>query len=650
MPKGGIIGLLTALGLTAQFANGQLEPDCNPLHTDCQPKKAWPQDNYYIDFTKQTSLPPDWAVANHEAISFTSDGAEFSYAKQGDAPNMWTDFYVLGGRYDVEMKIAPGQGVISSAVLWSDAQDEIDYEFSGNQFGQTPFPPKDGMWAVETNVFAQGKMWDGAATYQKDAYKPTEQFHKYSVDWDETHMSWYVDDKVVRSISAKDTPNGFTFPQSPMKLQLGVWGGGDASNSKLTVEWAGGEIDTKNAPYTMYVRSVNITNKYPACQYKYQDKTGKIDSIQKITDGCQHSNPMKVVKKDPGADDYPMSAPSSAASEAESATVANPPPSSAADASTYEASSPSENKPSTSSGETFETYPANPPPSSHVTSSSADEYPTSKDSPPATSHSSTSEEGYPTSKPEAASTSHSSTSEEAYPTSKPESVSVSHSSSSEEVYPTSGPASASDHSSSSAPEGYPTSHAESSSSATAHSSSLAESHSTYPAASVPAASESSASSVESHSSVASGPVSSPSASQSEKSSATSSAEASASETPSGYPVSSPEISTHSAASSSGNEYPTSSPESSSHAVTSSSGSEYPVSSPTSSRGILSSLSSLLLGTTTSSALAESSSVPGSTVQVLRPSAPAFLRLRKDLALAIRPHLLWSLRQNLVPQA
>ncbi|KAI1397085.1 glycoside hydrolase family 16 protein [Hypoxylon fuscum] len=268
----GIIGLLTTLGLTAQFANGQLEPDCNPLHADCQPKKALSEENYHIDFTKQKSVPAGWTVANHETVNFTSQGAEFSYAKKGDAPNMWTDFYMLGGRYDIEMKIAPGQGVISSAVLWSDAQDEIDYEFSGNQFGQKPFPPQDGKWAVETNIYAQGKMWDGAATYQKDAYKPAEQFHKYSVEWDENHMNWYVDDKVVRSVQAKDTPNGFVFPQSPMKLQLGVWGGGDPDNNYWTIQWAGGEIDMKDAPYTMLVKSVSITNKNPACQYKYNDK------------------------------------------------------------------------------------------------------------------------------------------------------------------------------------------------------------------------------------------------------------------------------------------------------------------------------------------------------------------------------------------
>ena len=275
MPTSGYISLLATLGLAARLVVGQLNPDCNPLETTCPPKKGWPEQNYYIDFTKESKAPPNWVIANYENINFTPNGAEFPYAKRKNAPNMWTDFYMLGGRYDVVMKIAPGQGIISSAVLWSDVQDEIDWEFSGNQHGEKPFPPPDGMWTVETNVFTRGKMWDGAATYQKDAHKPTEEFHTYSVDWDENHINWYVDNKLVRGILAKDTPQGFVFPTSPMKLQIGLWGGGDPDNSYWTKIWAGGDIDFTGMPYTAYVKSVNITNKYPACQYKFKDQVSR---------------------------------------------------------------------------------------------------------------------------------------------------------------------------------------------------------------------------------------------------------------------------------------------------------------------------------------------------------------------------------------
>ncbi|KAH9899110.1 concanavalin A-like lectin/glucanase domain-containing protein [Xylariomycetidae sp. FL2044] len=334
MPKREIFGLLAALGFTAQLTSGQLEPDCNPLKADCPAKKAWPKDSYYIDFTKETGPPANWVIASYEEVNFGPRGAEFTYKERRDAPNMWTDFYMLGGRYDVEMQIAPGQGVVSSAVLWSDIQDEIDWEFSGNQHGEKPFPPADGMWTVETNIFTQGKMWDGAATYQKDVYKPTEQFHKYSVEWDENHMNWYVDDKVVRSVQAKDTPNGFVFPQSPMKLQLGVWGGGDPDNNYWTIQWAGGEIDMAGVPYTMYVKSVNITNKYPACQYKYKDR-----SVAAATD-MPSSSSAAAVSQTSASESAATYAASSAAPSSVSAAASDSSTSSSAAASSSGAPSP----------------------------------------------------------------------------------------------------------------------------------------------------------------------------------------------------------------------------------------------------------------------------------------------------------------------
>ncbi|KAK8048329.1 hypothetical protein PG994_010059 [Apiospora phragmitis] len=187
------------------------------LRDGCVPNKAWLSSNYYIDFTKETSLPANWIMANYEVVNFNSKGAEFAFNHKGDAPNLWTDFYLLGGRYDVVMKIAPG-------------------------FGTTPFPSADG--------------------------------------------------KVKREVrAAKDVPQG------PMKLQLGVWDGGDPDGSYWTKKWAGGETDLKGAPYVGYVRSVNITNKYPACAYKYNGRSGLRSSVQIIKDGCQTPSSSAASKK-----------------------------------------------------------------------------------------------------------------------------------------------------------------------------------------------------------------------------------------------------------------------------------------------------------------------------------------------------------------
>jgi hypothetical protein len=64
-----------------------------------------------------------------------------------------------------------------------------------------------------------------------------------------------------------------------MVVKLGIWAGGDSSNSEGTIEWAGGETDYDDVPFTMYVKSVNIINYNPAASYNYTDKTGSYTSI-----------------------------------------------------------------------------------------------------------------------------------------------------------------------------------------------------------------------------------------------------------------------------------------------------------------------------------------------------------------------------------
>jgi hypothetical protein len=64
-----------------------------------------------------------------------------------------------------------------------------------------------------------------------------------------------------------------------MVVKLGIWAGGDPSNGEGTIEWAGGETDYDDVPFTMYVKSVNIVNYNPAASYNYTDKTGSYTSI-----------------------------------------------------------------------------------------------------------------------------------------------------------------------------------------------------------------------------------------------------------------------------------------------------------------------------------------------------------------------------------
>lgn len=160
----------------------------------------------------------------------------------------------------------------------------------GTSLAASSFPSVDGMHTIQTNIFGQGQSWGSAPTFEKWVHKPYDEFHKYSVEWDADYIRWYVDDRLKREVHPKDIPAGSRMPQGPMKLQLGFWDGGDPDNSYWTKQWAGDETDLKAGPSTAYVRSVNITNNYPACQFKFDGKSGMRDSIQVIATGCSASS------------------------------------------------------------------------------------------------------------------------------------------------------------------------------------------------------------------------------------------------------------------------------------------------------------------------------------------------------------------------
>jgi hypothetical protein len=68
-----------------------------------------------------------------------------------------------------------------------------------------------------------------------------------------------------------------------MRLKLGNWIAGDpATNAKGTIEWAGGDTDFSQAPFTMYVKSVSVTNYNPASAYQWSDRTGSYESIKLV--------------------------------------------------------------------------------------------------------------------------------------------------------------------------------------------------------------------------------------------------------------------------------------------------------------------------------------------------------------------------------
>ncbi|KAI7404709.1 concanavalin A-like lectin/glucanase [Hortaea werneckii] len=258
-----------AFAAALPYAFAQTSTDCDPLEKTCPNDTGLNSKSFSADFTSDGGLD-SWTEAVATKIELGDQGAEFSISDDKDAPTVETDFYIFFGRVDVTMKAAPGQGIVSSVVLESDDLDEIDWEWLGGDTTQ-----------VQTNFFGKGS----TTTYDRGGYSsvssPQDTFHTYTIDWNEERIEWIIDGSTVRTLTYDDptTLGGKNYPQTPMRVKLGSWCGGCAE-AEGTVEWAGGKTTFDNAPYIMYVKSVEITNNNPAKAYKYGDKSGSYESIK----------------------------------------------------------------------------------------------------------------------------------------------------------------------------------------------------------------------------------------------------------------------------------------------------------------------------------------------------------------------------------
>lgn len=223
-----------------------------------------------------TSFKQDWSeeigpyfteLSNNGEITFSEDdGISLTMTKQGDNPTIQSNFYIMFGKVEVVLKAANGTGIISSFYMQSDDLDEIDIElFGGDDY------------EFQSNYFIQGN----TTTYDRGAYHPTSpgpvsSYHTYTIDWNPDVLTWSLDGSVVRTLT-KDNAQGF--PQTPMQIIAGVWAGGDPDNEEGTIEWAGGETDFTQAPFSMSMKSIIVSDYSSGTNYSYSGTNGTWESI-----------------------------------------------------------------------------------------------------------------------------------------------------------------------------------------------------------------------------------------------------------------------------------------------------------------------------------------------------------------------------------
>ncbi|MFO0547354.1 MAG: family 16 glycosylhydrolase [Polyangiaceae bacterium] len=167
------------------------------------------------------------------------------------------------GRFEVVMKPARRSGLITAFFLYRfDPWQEIDAEFLGRDTTKL-------LVNVYYNPGEEGDLYNygllGTPVLVDLGFDAADDFHKYVIEWEQSEIRWFVDDKLVHvRRSGLPTP----IPHLPMRFHMNMW---PCCSEKLAGPFA--ETDEQT---TAEVRSVSISHWYPAPMAKF---VSRIDSI-----------------------------------------------------------------------------------------------------------------------------------------------------------------------------------------------------------------------------------------------------------------------------------------------------------------------------------------------------------------------------------
>jgi len=183
-------------------------------------------DWYVADFTfPSTFFRAGWVEENVRyhapSISLEINRKPVDHQPFSGAEVQKTGFYGYG-RYEVVMQAAAGSGVVSSFFTHTDAtfgdpHDEIDIEFLGNNTHR-----------LHANIFAKGET--EGSIYIDLPFDASQAPHLYAFDWQPDTVSWFVDGKLVKTVTSAERK----IPQTPGRVIMNIWTG-----SKAQYEWHG---------------------------------------------------------------------------------------------------------------------------------------------------------------------------------------------------------------------------------------------------------------------------------------------------------------------------------------------------------------------------------------------------------------------------
>ncbi|EJP61350.1 cell wall glucanosyltransferase Mwg1 [Beauveria bassiana ARSEF 2860] len=249
---------LVSAAALALAVSAQTSTTCSPLKQDCPADPAVGKKSIRCDFTKGACDAFEH-IAGKE-VTYGPRGAVSAVDAPMQAPTLQSKKTIFFGRLEVEMKAAPGKGVITSIVLLSDDLDEIDIEAVGSDTAR-----------IQSNTFSRGD----STRHDLLGYLPVADTtaaagHTYTVDWTTERIEFAVDGV------------------SPMRVKLGAWVAGYEGNAPGTIEWAGGVADFSRGAAEAVFERVTVTDyaggsaatERDVEEYSYGDRSGSSKSIR----------------------------------------------------------------------------------------------------------------------------------------------------------------------------------------------------------------------------------------------------------------------------------------------------------------------------------------------------------------------------------
>ncbi|XP_071703602.1 probable xyloglucan endotransglucosylase/hydrolase protein 33 [Rutidosis leptorrhynchoides] len=155
------------------------------------------------------------------------------------------------GFFSAAIKLPAGftSGVVlafymSNADIYPKNHDEVDFELLGYS--------KRRQWVLQTNMYGNGSVHTGREEKVYLWFDPTQDFHQYTILWNNYHIVFLVDNIPVREVVHNQAISS-VYPSKPMSLYATIW---DAS------EWAtnGGKypVNYKYAPFVASLGQLEI--------------------------------------------------------------------------------------------------------------------------------------------------------------------------------------------------------------------------------------------------------------------------------------------------------------------------------------------------------------------------------------------------------